>query len=390
MENNQSDIKPSLQTKLTQLALSQWHLLGCENDAKPHESHCIDLEALILFTSVIERHESILFRNMLDWLIDHSDLINTGRLVTMAEKKFPQTSIRKVIDVLARDLSDKRWKTILTKNPFGNKNKAAEEEEVNTSIEAQRGSVALTAGVLPDNSSDEQLNDKITNTSESSSAVACLPKERKRCEVKISAANFQLMMRLLVGVNTRAEILTYFAADRREITATDLAQELNYHQSVLFSVLREMVDGGFVIKRAGDKVFYMPKNAFMKSLCAQVGGVPKWVPWLTVYRFLIDVQNLLNEIDAEKYADAIEIDEASRDFLLSREGELKRYGLNRFFPKKIIYPHGGYLEVIKKAVSKLLVELTCQPKKSTVKKSKNAVPNKTTQETAQPDNKGLA
>jgi hypothetical protein len=386
MENNQSDVQLSLQTKLTQLALSQWHSLGCENDAKPHESYCIDLEALIMFTCVIGQDNTILFDNMIGWLFNHSDLVNTGRLITMVDKKFPQTSIQKVLEVLARDLPDKRWKTILTRKSFGNKRKAV--EDVDTSIEAERVSTDFAEGGLPENSSNYQLNDKITSTSESSSAIACLPKARKRCEVKICVANFQMMMRFLVGVNTRAEILTYFAAECREITASELARALNYHQSVLFSVLSEMAAGGFVIKRTGDKVFYMPNTPLIRVLCSQVGGNPKWLPWLTVYRFLIDVQNLLNDIDAKKYCDAIEIDEASRDFLLNREGELKRYGLNRFFPKAVIYPHGGYLEAIKKAISKLLTEFTCQPKKSTVKKNKATASNKSKQETAQVENNG--
>jgi len=371
MSDDKAAAPLNLQAESVALCLSQWRSLGCKNETTPNESLCIDLEALILYTCVIGRDNTILFDNMIGWLFNHSDLVNTGRLITMVNAGFLEITVPDVIKTLEETTLRKKLEKILN-----NKNKSTNplnDKETDQLVKTEIMAESLAAG------NDNQLKNKDTTFSPHIQEL-----NEKNTLIQSSAATFQLMMRYLVGVSTRAEILAFFAAERGEITASELARALNYHQSVLFSVLSEMVAGGFVIKRTGDKVFYMPKTPFIRALCSQVGGTPKWLPWLTVYRFLIDVQNLLNEIDAKKYADAIEIDEASREFLLSREGELKQHRLNRFFPKKVIYPHGGYLDAIKKAVSKLLVELTCQPKKSTVKKSKTAAPNKTKQETAQP------
>lgn len=377
MSDNKAAAPLNLQTESVALCMRQWHSLGCKNETVPNESLCIDLEALILFTCVIGRDNIILFDNMIGWLFNHSDLVNTGRLITMVNNGFLEITVQNVIKILEETHLGRK----LEKN-LNNKNKST--NSINDKEADQLVKTDVTAKSLVANK-DNQLKNKNTTFSPNIKELI-----EKKTLIQSGAATFQLMMRYLVGVSTRAEILAFFAAERGEITASELAKALNYHQSVIFSVLREMVDGGFVIKRTGDKVFYMPKNAFMKSLCTQVGGVPKWVPWLTVYRFLIDVQNLLNDIEAKKYADAIDIDEASHDFLLTREGELKKHRLNRYFPKKVIHPHGGYLEAINTAIRKLLTELTCQPKKSTVKKNKAVALNETKQETAQAENKGSA
>ena len=86
MKTSLTNFRDRLVERILQFLWRQWSALGVAGHARTDDSWIIDPEALLLFSTVVARHDARLFDETLDWLHLNDSWISLQRLGTMIKE----------------------------------------------------------------------------------------------------------------------------------------------------------------------------------------------------------------------------------------------------------------------------------------------------------------
>lgn len=237
-----------MREQLLDLGWSLWTGLGVPGQIDEHADHCIDPEALIVFTAALGDADPRLRDEATDWCIRYGNLVSGARL----------------------------------KNLLANEN---------DQVRSAYGEFAATVG-----------QHSSLRWPEQTTARRHQPRERPRIQAFNRASQVIFRLRGLMGVSARAEIVRAFLAlPETAFSAADLAAETAYTKRNVAQVLDAL--------RLGDVVqafpirnqihFRMPRERLIQ-LREQLEPVPSaFVRWSAVLHVLPALQDLLERIEGE-------------------------------------------------------------------------------------------
>ena len=307
-----------------------WSSLGVAGagSAQARADHVIDVEALLLATTIWGRRDPRLFDEALDWLCLHGSLVHMQRLKNLHKQSAlgDLSVLGAMADVAQQKSSQVKWKAL-----------AAPTRPKGTLEALFVGGGGLT-----------RVNDPV---------FAAHGFQRGRLELRQMsrapspglAANFWLKLRCLFGTSTRAEIMLHLLTGG-PMTAAQLARLSGFTQRSVLLPLREMAISGHVIeppspprervqtgkvpakRRRGLSLAYSVRADEWRFLrtWGNPSGFPKYVP---VSSLLAACQSL--EAELEKAADestlAIRCREAvkKKATLLHQQGWSDEMGLHQ-------------------------------------------------------------
>jgi len=205
-----------------------WSSLGVAGtgSASARADHVVDVETLLLATTVWGRREPRLFDEALDWLCLHGSLVHMQRLKNLHKQSGlgDAAVLGAMADVAQRQSSQVKWKALAA--PTGSKR---------TLEPLFIGGASLTA-----------VSDPV---------FAAHGFQRGRLELRQMsrapspgiAANLWLKLRCLFGTSTRAEIMLHLLTTG-PMTAARLARLSGFTQRSVLLPLREMALSGHVIE----------------------------------------------------------------------------------------------------------------------------------------------
>jgi hypothetical protein len=251
----------------------QWCSLGVAGHARAAEQgHLIDLEALVLITASIGRHDPRLFDEALDWLASFGSLINLQRLANLqhAHRLADDLVLLAMADWLAKKAGQPRWKAIVRGKEERNPNSAPEPlfPDIKGPEPAEPDPVFLTRNLVRN---------------------IFQPRGMSRAPHPHQPPNLMASLRALIGVSARVEIILFLAGSRAAAKATDIARATGYAPRTLQAVLREMLLSGQILTQESPRDIgrrtqprYHLKASDWTFLTAGA-PLPQWTPWAALF-----------------------------------------------------------------------------------------------------------
>ena len=211
----------------------QWCSMGVAGHAPPAEPRrLIDLEALVLATSSIGRHEPRLFDEAFDWLASFGSLINIQRLANLqrSHRLGDESVLRAIAAWLAENATQPRWRAV------------------------SRVPVSPAPGTT-----GEPLFQGMEGPAPGSPDPAFLalglerglfqPRGMSRAPQPLLAPNLMASLRALIGVSARVEIILYLAGSPTAAHAAEIARATGYAPRTLQALLQEMMLSGHLLSQ---------------------------------------------------------------------------------------------------------------------------------------------
>jgi hypothetical protein len=256
---------------MVDLLWHQWSSIGVAGYSRPGEDWIIDPEALLLATTRFGRHDSRLMDESIDWLSQFGRRISLQRLQGL-HRSWPGVADSRVLaaiaEVLGQQVAHRKWRVIADPTPEVSAPESffirsdgtpaahfGEAEPVFAKHGLLRGKLDLRGMSQPPN-----------------------PRTRE---------NMIFILRALLGVNARAEILTWLLTHDSGHPAA-IARSTGYFSKSIQQILNEMEESGQVISvrhgrekhfrvRAADWQFLLPPPARGQS------AFPRWVDWMPLF-----------------------------------------------------------------------------------------------------------
>ena len=203
MKTSPTKFRESLKMDLQVLLWRQWRTLGIAAYS-PETKRPIDLEALILATSVRAEHDKRLWESVIQWLIGFQDWVNKARLKRMS------TVFLEPDEFLKQPLLKKKiWKEV-------------------------------EQALLP-----TVFSNKVNKITSRANRTLTPPLMKK-------PPLLQLYLRSIFGINARAELILYLLA-KGEGNSNQIAKEIYYDQKNVYIILEHWAESGFVTKESRGK-----------------------------------------------------------------------------------------------------------------------------------------
>lgn len=320
MNTSLIDFRNSSQEAALDLLWRQWCSLGVSGHAPPaNQVRLIDLEALVLATTSLGRHDPRLFDEAFDWLVCHGSLINLQRLANLqrCHALGDERVLTAIADWLVKKGSHPRWKAI-----------------------AKRGADVTANFVLeplfPGNEGPPVSTlDEIFQARGLQRGVF-VPRGMSRAPQPLLAPNLMASLRALIGVSARVEILIYLAGSETAAKASEIARATGYAPRTLQAVLQEMLLSGHLLsqeqtarhkatpgRRTHARYHIQPADwAFLTS----GKPLPRWTPWASIFTLVRSVLSSIPARDAKPTHAAV-ISSRLRETLIAEGSALAASGL---------------------------------------------------------------
>jgi hypothetical protein len=254
----------------------QWCTLGVAGHVPPVSGEqLIDLEALILATSSVGRHDPRLFDEALDWLCAYGSLVNLHRLRILQGHGFGHEAVlRGLADAVHARNKQQKWK-IFRKS---RKNFQASEPEALYVDQAQ-----LTVR----NPDPHFLEYGILKPETE-------PRGMSRAPDPGHPSNLMPVLRALMGADARVEIILCLAGGAGPAHATEIAMATGYSPRTVQALLQEMSLSGQLsgpaakrddtgpIRRGTNRRYTFRSENW--QFLTRGNPFPAWTPWASVFR----------------------------------------------------------------------------------------------------------
>lgn len=263
----------------------QWSTLGVAGHAAPvSDKRLIDLEALILATSSIGRHDPRLFDEALDWCCAYGSLVNLHRLRILQHKGFGHEAVlRGLADGVHARNKQQKWMIF------------------------QRSRKTFQASE-PEALYMDQSQLSIRNPDPHFQEYGILkpktePRGMSRAPDPGHPANLMPVLRALMGADARVEVILCLAGGSAPAHATEIASSTGYSPRTVQALLQEMILSGQLsgpsVKRndnapirRGTNRRYTFRSENWRFL-TRGKPFPAWTPWASVFRVSETVLNAI-------------------------------------------------------------------------------------------------
>jgi hypothetical protein len=273
METLLPDFRNCCQEAVLDLLWRQWCSLGVSGHAPPaNPERLIDLEALVLATTSIGRHDPRLFDEALDWLATFGSLVNLQRLANLHRNHQlgEARGLTAVAEWLVTKAAQPRWKAITKGGP-----KTGAGLKLEPLFRGTRGP-------------GPSVTDEIF-AAWGLERSAFQPRGMSRAPRPLDPPNLMASLRALIGVSARVEILLYLAGSQAAAGAAEIARATGYAPRTLQALLQEMLLSGHLLgqepparstRRPRGRYHLQPSDWVFLT-----GGkpLPRWTPWASIY-----------------------------------------------------------------------------------------------------------
>ena len=320
MNTSQIEFRNSCQEASLDLLWRQWCSLGVSGHAPPaNQARLIDLEALVLATTSLGRHDPRLFDEAFDWLACHGSLINLQRLANLqrCHALGDERVLTSIADWLVKKGSQPRWKAITKRG-------------------ADMATNLVLEPLFPDNEGAQvSILDEIFRARGLQRSVF-EPRGMSQAPQPLLAPNLMASLRALIGVSARVEILLYLAGSQIAAKAAEIARATGYAPRTLQAVLQEMLLSGHLLsqeqtarnkaspaRRSHARYHIQPTDwAFLTS----GKHLPRWTPWASIFTLARSVLSSIPAQDAKPTHTAV-ISSRLRETLIAEGSALAASGL---------------------------------------------------------------
>lgn len=296
MEISLTSFKIQFREALLAFLWRQWSALGVSGHTHTNDDWLIDPEALLLFSTVVARHDARLFDEILDWLQLNADSVNLQRLTRLQEDHALGDS--SIIVAIANQLtcakSHPKWRPLATRGArpdisaparplFSHLPAPARADELWLSWGWQRPLIELRG-------------------------LSQTPRPDQ-------PATFLFKLRSLFGLQTRAEVIAWLLAHESGHPA-DIARATGYFRGSIQSVLNELAASGHVyaVRTGREKNFGLRRDEWRFLLTwSEAKSFPRWLPWPEIMALFQRINNLLENpkmLTTSAAAQAIEFERA--------------------------------------------------------------------------------
>jgi len=277
--------KQQTRDKVLDLLWRQWCTLGLAGNATAvSKERLIDLDALVLTTSSLGRRDPRLFDEALDWLAGYGFLVNLQRVKNLRKQVGlgDEQVLSAMADWLWKEAGHPRWKLFVIQDDH-----AKPDPSVPLFVE-QPGIRARTPDpVFKRHGLDRNLIEH---------------RGMSRAPDPEHPANRMPVLRALMGVSARVEILLYLGGTIGSAHATEIAQATGYSPRTLQIQLQEMQLSGQVlgppksrdedapVRRGPNRSYCL--NDEIREFISPRAVFPDWTPWASVFRISESVLDL--------------------------------------------------------------------------------------------------
>ncbi len=260
---------------MVDLLWHQWSSIGVAGYARRGDDRIIDPEALLLATTRFGRHDSRLMDESIDWLMKSGRRISLQRLQGL-HRSWPGVADARVLaaiaDLLGQQVAHRKWRVIGDQAP--------EASAPESFFLQSNGSPAAHFGETEPMFAKHGLlrgNLELRGMSQR-------PDARVR-------ENLLFTLRALLGVNARAEVMTWLLTHDSGHPAA-IARSTGYFSKSVQQTLNEMEESGQVLsaRHGREKHFHIHAADWHFLLPPPVDGqsaFPRWVDWMPLFAAVI-------------------------------------------------------------------------------------------------------
>lgn len=307
METSLTSFKTQFREALLAFLWRQWSALGVSGHARTDDPWLIDPEALLLFSTVVARHDARLFDELLDWLQLNADRINLQRLARLQkEHALGDASVLAAIAAqLTRDKSHPKWRTVATRTPQPSPNTEPRPLFPHLPVIGRGDETWLAWGW-------QRPPVELRGLSQA-------PRPDQ-------PSTFLFKLRALFGLQTRAEVIAWLLSHETGHPA-EIARATGYFRGSIQAVLNELSASGhvFALRPGREKRFGVRHDEWRFLLTWPNGKeFPCWVAWdsyLSALRRVLDLVEHPRLATMSSELQAIEFRRALDAVRLAKDGE---------------------------------------------------------------------
>jgi hypothetical protein len=337
MHPSLKEFKSDYQSRLLDFVWHQWSALGVSGQKGVADQRIVDLEALLLLTCTIGRHDPRLFDEVLDWLQANSWLINIMRLkrILRTEKFAGERVLASIAGFFAKGSETPKWKQLaaLSKPPLvREKLFLGEDNQPLPTIgkpEPQFSRYGLERGPLRLRGYSQEFR----------------PTE---------PATLILQLRALFGINARCEIVAYLLT-HDSAHPSQIARDAYFFIRAVQGTLVDMNRSGVIqVRTTGrEKHYWLKQDSWKQLLNRNDSTAHKWVNWPPLFSALEQIWLRLQDEKLYGLEPLLQASEL-RQLMTKVRPFLERAGFDRELSDDRQYLGESYLPVFIDDVRKLL------------------------------------
>jgi len=276
METSLTNFKIEFRESLLSFLWQEWSALGVSGHTRTGDDWLIDPEALLLFSTVVARHDARLFDEILDWLQLNADALNLQRLARL--QKEHALGDASVLAAMATQLTHAKahpkWRTVATRASRPGAGAAARPLFTHLPAPTRADELWLAWGWQRP---PVELR-----------GLGQTPRPDQ-------PATFLFKLRALFGLQTRAEIMAWLLAHESGHPA-DIARATAYFRGSIQAVLNELAASGHVhaLRTRREKNFGLRRDEWRFLLTwPEAKDFPRWLPWPVILALFQRIDDLL-------------------------------------------------------------------------------------------------
>jgi hypothetical protein len=277
--------------QMLRLLWRQWSAVGVAGTAKIDDHCVIDPEALLLISTEFARHDSRLFDEILDWLIQNGNLINLKRVFSI-RKQYPLGNpdiLLAISKKLRARSSNIKWRSVSKTSIHHSKDSVFTNEPASDLIPLFP-KIPYNKELL--NSADMDFREK------GYYRPAYKPRGMSQPPSPENPCNLIFKMRSFFGCNSRAEIMTWLLTHPSGHPA-QIARDTHYFNKSVQATLNEMAASGHVhaYRSKREKHFRILKDewSFFYNSHHQATDPPQWIQWTKIFSAIQILHQTLNQ-----------------------------------------------------------------------------------------------
>jgi hypothetical protein len=331
------EFRGEYRSRLLDLLWRQWSALGVAGQTGSARQQVADLEALLLLTCTVGRHDARLFDEVLDWLQANGWLINVTRLkrILRTEDFRGRLVLGAVAETLAKGSETPKWKQ-LAESPedapereklfFGEDGRPIPVIGEPEPTFARRG---LERGPLRSRGYSREFR----------------PTE---------PATLALQLRALLGISVRCEILLYLLT-HESAHPSQIAREAYYFERTVQGTLADMSRSGVIrVRTTGrEKHYWLQPACWWRMLNRTEPSPLKWVTWPPLMSALERIWLRLQDDQLHTLDPLLQASEM-RQLMLEVRPAIERAGFSRAISDDRQHLREAYLPVFVQDVRKLV------------------------------------
>lgn len=295
METSLTSFKAQFRESLLAFLWRQWSALGVSGHARTSDDWLIDPEALLLFSTVVARHDARLFDEILDWLQLNADALNLQRLARLhKEHALGDASVLAAMATqLTHAKAHPKWRTVAARVSHPSSNATAHPLFSHLPAPARADALWLVWGW-------QRPPIELRGLSQT-------PRPDQ-------PATFLFKLRALFGLQTRAEVMAWLLAHESGHPA-DIARATGYFRGSIQAVLNELAESGHVyaLRTGREKNFGLRRAEWRFLLTwSEAKDFPRWLPWPVILALFQRTNDLLEHPKLATMSPAVQAIELER------------------------------------------------------------------------------